>query len=188
MEPGAAITHADYARAERFLPWNVEPLIYHAGLTPHWIAGGPRFWYRIRTRAGWRFMFVDPVANAQRIGFDHKRLAAALASATGRAIDPNALPFAEVEFNGDLSTVAFELSGQRWRCELATYTCESAHAPRPGRGELLSPDGRWVAFLRDYNLWVRCLACGEERALTRDGVRDKDYAGPTDVTEGVTGV
>ena len=32
-----------------------------------------------------------------------------------------------------------------------------------------SPDERWEALTREHNLWVREVATGEERQLTRDG-------------------
>ncbi|HEV2388716.1 MAG TPA: S9 family peptidase [Candidatus Acidoferrales bacterium] len=33
----------------------------------------------------------------------------------------------------------------------------------------ISPDGRWVSFVRDYNLWVADVQTGRERALTTGG-------------------
>src|SRR5690606_6105468 len=39
-----------------------------------------------------------------------------------------------------------------------------------------SPDGRYAAFIRDYNLWVKDLTTQEERRLTTDGVEDFGYA------------
>ncbi|HVB98102.1 MAG TPA: S9 family peptidase [Candidatus Dormibacteraeota bacterium] len=33
----------------------------------------------------------------------------------------------------------------------------------------ISPDGKWVSFIRDYNLWVVNVRTGRERPLTRDG-------------------
>ncbi|MEQ9437450.1 MAG: DPP IV N-terminal domain-containing protein [Cyclobacteriaceae bacterium] len=42
--------------------------------------------------------------------------------------------------------------------------------------EVLSPDGRYAAFIRDWNLWMREVATGEETALTTDGVTDFGYA------------
>lgn len=33
----------------------------------------------------------------------------------------------------------------------------------------ISPDGRWVSYVRDYNLWVVNVATGRQHALTRDG-------------------
>jgi len=41
---------------------------------------------------------------------------------------------------------------------------------------VLSPDGTRATFIRDHNLWVRNVATGEARPLTRDGVLDYGYA------------
>nr|WKN37408.1 DPP IV N-terminal domain-containing protein [Tunicatimonas sp. TK19036] len=42
--------------------------------------------------------------------------------------------------------------------------------------EVLSPDGKYSAFIRDWNLWMREVATGEETVLTTDGVEDFGYA------------
>jgi dipeptidyl-peptidase-4 len=53
---------------------------------------------------------------------------------------------------------------------------------RPGRGrrsfrnEVTSPDGKYTAFIRDWNLWIRETASGMERALTTDGIENYGYA------------
>ena len=41
---------------------------------------------------------------------------------------------------------------------------------------VLSPDGKRAAFVRNWNLWVRDVATGAERALTTDGVENFGYA------------
>ena len=48
-------------------------------------------------------------------------------------------------------------------------------AARPGG---VSPDGKWTAFIRDHNLWLRPAAGGEERRLTHDGTADLRLEGP----------
>jgi dipeptidyl-peptidase 4 len=45
-----------------------------------------------------------------------------------------------------------------------------------GRSEVLSPDGTRLAFIRDFNLWVRDAKSGKETQLTTDGVKDFGYA------------
>lgn len=40
----------------------------------------------------------------------------------------------------------------------------------------ISPDGKWQAFIRTYNLWIRNLTSGVEKQLTTDGVEDFGYA------------
>lgn len=47
---------------------------------------------------------------------------------------------------------------------------------RNSRNEVLSPDGKKAAFIKDWNLWVRDVATKQETQLTTDGVKDFGYA------------
>jgi dipeptidyl-peptidase-4 len=42
--------------------------------------------------------------------------------------------------------------------------------------EVLSPDGKYAAFILDWNLWIKEVSTGRERALTSDGVENFGYA------------
>jgi len=42
--------------------------------------------------------------------------------------------------------------------------------------QIASPDGQYVAFITDWNLYVQEVATGKEIALTTDGVKDFGYA------------
>lgn len=44
------------------------------------------------------------------------------------------------------------------------------------RKEVASPDGKKVAFIKDWNLWMRDLETGEEVQLTNDGIENFGYA------------
>lgn len=39
-----------------------------------------------------------------------------------------------------------------------------------------SPDGRYAAYIREFNLWARDLKSGQDRQLTTDGIKDFGYA------------
>jgi dipeptidyl-peptidase 4 len=181
------ITAEDYARAERLLAPNLLPLLSGTIGPVRWGDDG-RFWYRVTTAQGAEFILVDPARRTRAAAFDHARLAAALGAATAMPIDPSSLPFATFELSRDGRQVTVVLAGQRWRCDVAVYTCAAvdpdgdvtpgaaaARQPAPP-ASILSPDGRWAAFTRDHDLWVRDLATGEDRALTTDGVEDFGYA------------
>ena len=43
--------------------------------------------------------------------------------------------------------------------------------------EVLSPDGRWFAGLKDYNLWLRSTDDGRSVQLTTDGIEDYKWGG-----------
>lgn len=44
------------------------------------------------------------------------------------------------------------------------------------RKEVISPDQTKVVFIKEWNLWMRNLATGEERQLTSDGIENYGYA------------
>ncbi|MEO6893416.1 MAG: DPP IV N-terminal domain-containing protein [Ginsengibacter sp.] len=46
----------------------------------------------------------------------------------------------------------------------------------PDRNEVISPDGKKAAFIKDYNLCVKDLSTGKETQLTTDGGKDFGYA------------
>jgi dipeptidyl-peptidase 4 len=47
---------------------------------------------------------------------------------------------------------------------------------RPASGSATSPDGKKVAFIKDWNLWVREVESKKETQLTTDGIKDFGYA------------
>ncbi|WP_274649256.1 S9 family peptidase [Paenibacillus humicola] len=173
------VERGTYARAERFLPENAKKLAFRLDISPNWISGGERFWYRVQTSQGKRFMLVDTVKAVRRPVFDHTRLAAALSEASGRIYDGNQLPFDEIEMAADGGTVIVATPDSKWKCNLSAYECSLIEEDgKAGAEEAVSADGRWAAFVRDSNLFVRSLAGGEEIQLTKDGEADRQYGLP----------
>ena len=60
-----ALTEADYARAERFLPSNTAPLTFRAAVRPTFLPDD-RFWYRNATEHGTEFVLVTPSSRTRR--------------------------------------------------------------------------------------------------------------------------
>lgn len=59
--------------------------IFRDRVTPNWIEGGPRFWYRIKTAPGeHRFILVDPDKKTRRPAFDHDLVGRLLNSSPGK--------------------------------------------------------------------------------------------------------
>jgi dipeptidyl-peptidase 4 len=183
------LTAADYARAEKFMNYNTGPLVLRAGVRPNWLPGG-RFWYRVATENGNEFILVDPMRGTRGPAFDHVKLAAALAATTGAKFGAYQLPFQQIDFAADGKTLSFNVERRRLSCDVAGEQCRviSENAGNRGEGQrgarggpganamATSPDGKRVAFIRDYNLWVRDVATGKESQLTTDGVKDFGYA------------
>lgn len=188
LAQSGALTAADYERAEKFLNYHTAPLVLHSGVRPTWLPD-ERFWYRTTTENGTVYVLVNPATGARGQAFDHIKLAAALSAAAGTKYDPANLNLQQLDFSADGKQVSFNVAQRRFTCDAQGNQCSAVansnrtDAPRTGqRGGFnanamaTSPDGKRVAFIRDYNLWVRDAATGQETQLTTDGVKDFGYA------------
>jgi dipeptidyl aminopeptidase/acylaminoacyl peptidase len=150
-QPGSRpVTGADYDRAAQFLAQNMTGLVVGGSVAPTWVGDG-RFWYRNTTLNGAEIVVIDPKTR-------------------GRQVCP---------------TGSTECAGVRMGADNAAPT--GGRGGRGGRGGggamsstgaplSLSPDGKRGAFIRDWNLWVRDMASGQEKPLTTDGVKYFGYA------------
>ena len=177
------VTRDDYARAERMLLWNAAALMRNASVQPHWIDKSDRFWYRSETADGGEFVVVDPARGTRRPAFDHARLATVLSRVADSTWTAQQLPFDSITFVDAAHALEVDAAGSRWRCDLgnsrdaASYTCARiGPVARDTLGALRSPDGKWEAFVRGYDLYLRAVASGEVLRLTTDGARDFAYA------------
>lgn len=169
----------DYRRAESFLPWNAEKLVSGAYITPKWIDDGDSFWYRVKRRDGQEFMLVDATTGAQEQAFDHVRLAAALSQASGAYYVHSNLPFDTITLTNNGNAIRFKVDDVVWTCDLTSYKCTRTEPDdEPKITELKSPDGKWAAYAKDHNLWVRGTSDDGQTALSHDGVPGQSYGVP----------
>lgn len=116
------LTAADYARAEKFMSYKTNPLVFHAGVRPTWLADD-RFWYRNVTPDGSEFVLVDPVKRTRGAAFDHAKVAAALSAAVGITYNASQLPFTQFDLAADGKTISFNVRGRSWICDLQASRC-----------------------------------------------------------------
>ena len=168
----AQVIQADYQRAQT-LRERYESAAASVPEPPSWVPGTHRFYYRRSLPNGFEFVIVDADTQQKLAPFDHARLAAALTTASGRSYTPTRLPFQTFTFNDALSAIEMTISGARWTCTLADYACHAPDVPKPGeirrgisgpvRGDIaaaaprprMSPDGKWMAFIDNYNVAIR---------------------------------
>lgn len=186
QQPGRVYTTADYAEAERFMPYGVDPLVLHTVDHPVWLADG-RLLYRDSTPEGYTLTLVDPARGTVTPALDQPRIAAELTDALRSgaihlpippAADPNHLPVDDLAFDGKKAAV-LTIAGQRVRCDLQGTTggCFSVDAvARPAEPIEISPDETKGVFVRQSNLWVRDLRTGKDTQLTFDGLPNFGYA------------
>ncbi|MFI5461404.1 MAG: prolyl oligopeptidase family serine peptidase, partial [Isosphaerales bacterium] len=145
------------------------------------------------------FILVNAESGTREPAFDHQKLALALSKAVGgEAIKADRLPFDAIDFVDDGKRIHFRVGEQTWKCDLGAYECSKTSAAdatpassapavekassqarrrqaqrgddedRPG-GAGRSPDGKWTAFVKDHNVFVRHEGKLEEIRLSEDG-------------------
>jgi len=184
-QQGAALTMQDYERAESRMSYNTERLVDNQAPRPNWLPGD-RFWYRILTAKGSEFILVDPAKGTRVPAFDQQKLASALSTASGQKYEAFQLPFQAIGFSEDNKYISFRAAGKAWKYDLQSAAVTENSAPpamttrsegrRGGGNEVLSPDGKKAAFIKEYNLWVRDVATNTQTQLTTDGIKDFGYA------------
>jgi dipeptidyl-peptidase-4 len=176
-------TAQDYAQAEKFMSYNVNPLAYKGVVRAQWMDDG-RFWYRDADATGVSYVVVDPAKGTRAPAFDHVKLAAALNTASAGAIkdDARRLKARDLSFSENDTVLNFTYSGAPYRCEISS-TADLCKRLTPAKSATekqppltLSPNKKLGAFIRDWNLWVLDLSSGAETQLTTDGVKDYGYA------------
>lgn len=169
-----ALTAADYARAEKFMGYYANPLVFH-DIHPTWLPDG-RFWYRDYSAEGNEFVVFDPVKQTREPAFDQDKVAETLSKAVGKNYERRHLPFAHFEYSADGKSILFNIADKRWTCTVKGDSCAGFAGVDAPPDSVLSPDKKNAAFIRDYNLWVRNMETGRDTQLTTDGVKDYGYA------------
>jgi len=187
-------TLADYERAAG-LREAAQSLAVNVPERPNWIGTTSRFWYRKSVKGGQEFVVVDASTLEKKPAFDHEKLAASLSTASGQKYAAQKLPFAQITFVDEERAIEFVAGETRWKANLTDYACQKAGpaaesgrrsgavarppaAPPPAESpnRISSPDERWEAFVRNYNVFLVPKGKGEAFELSFDGSEDNYYA------------
>ena len=176
--------------------------IYKSKINPQWSEDNSYFWYRNDLPKGEReFIFVDLEKGERRPAFDHKKLAESLSSITKAKTDSSKLPIDRLNFDVKKGELYFQSIGRTYKCDLNNYNIseidksqfpgqskrlerdktnkekeEQTNSFRPSRE--VSPDGKWRAFIRDHNIFIRAMGSEEEIQLSKDGKEGNSYQTP----------
>lgn len=183
-------TVEDYNRAYTLREkYNAKHVLY-AGVVPHWVDQTSAFWYVRQTEKGKEYVKVDAASKKRTALFDQQKMAAALTEKAGREINAYNLPLQNCRLNISLDTLRFQLDGKFWAYSIKNNRLldEGAIPPRgkerhwmevddekDGR-PVTSPDGKWTAFIKNDNVYVREVATGKEKQLSQDGTLSNYYS------------
>ncbi len=168
------ITKEDYLAASTHMDRTLNKLAYNKITDQKW-SNKDFLVYSKNTKDGKAFVLVNPKSKEKNIAFDHSKLAESLAKILEKEISGNDLPLKKVVFSDDVKTITFSIYYDSYSCNLDDYSISKLERRRV-KNEHVSPNGKFTAYIVDYNLWVRDLESNKKTQLTFDGVRDYGYA------------
>lgn len=183
-------TVEDYNRAyELREKYNAKHVLY-AGVVPHWVDQTSAFWYVRQTEKGKEYVKVDAASKTRTALFDQQKMAAALTEKAGREINAYNLPLQNCRLNISLDTLRFQLDGKFWAYSIKNNRLlDEGAIPLRGKERhwmevddekegrpVTSPDGKWTAFIKNDNVYVREVATGKEKQLSQDGTLSNYYS------------
>jgi dipeptidyl aminopeptidase/acylaminoacyl peptidase len=178
-------TLKEYQRAEQ-LNGEMAHGVYNNPERVQWINGKHQFIYSILGPEGNRYVLFSINGNTRKDAFDHSRLAASLSKITGKAISGRELDLSNLNITegGQLEFTAF---GKNWVCRTDNYQLEEVVRPAnrwgdeyddKAEGKLRkSPDGNWLAYIKNYNVYLRStIKDSREYQLSFDGSEGDYYS------------
>ena len=167
----------DYDRAVSFLYENVnhrKALNLH--IDPYWFRENNGFWYAEYegdAKVFKQYLFEEGEPSEF---FDHEAVADQLSELLDKNVDPYQLPFDWLSQRVDRN-FRVDIEGESYLIDVD----QNEVKPDPDSNlesnefERISPDGKWVAFTKNYNLYIRSVSTGREFPLSKDGQKNYEY-------------
>ncbi|MES2457388.1 MAG: DPP IV N-terminal domain-containing protein [Bacteroidota bacterium] len=167
----------DYQNAEA-LNGLMQKKIYNTPENVQWLPLAKSFFYTVRTVKGREFLLTDTREYHKTKAFDQQKLAASLSSATKDNINAAELPISGIVMSSNGKDLRFNYKQVSWICDLNTYTCtQNKNIPRPGSDKTKSPDQKWLAFIKDFNVYISPEADSTKAyQLSTDGAAGNAYS------------
>jgi dipeptidyl aminopeptidase/acylaminoacyl peptidase len=184
----AQVTRTDYQRADSILKLN--DLVYHQVLSVNWIDSTSVFWYAVKIREGLAYTLVDAALPTRKPAFDVVQLVDQINKQPGEKTTAKSIQLQKLKIDLKTNKIHFAFNKNYWTCSLENYALAKdsvikTEPPRPywsdafdemGNKPVLSPDGKWEAFLKNYNVYIRNKKENKEIQLSFDGSAGDFYS------------
>lgn len=181
---------ADYRRADNLLKVTTGKVFYD-NVRPTWINSTGKFLYESNTPDGISYFIVDANDQSKSVAFNQERFAEALGKIAGQKMEPGKLPVRNLVFSETMRSFSFVYDNFNWICNLRNYRLiKGDRAADRNRGEswdwgfrdelanppVESPDKKWTAFIKNYNVFIRSNDDKKEYQLSHDGGTGEYYS------------
>lgn len=186
------LTLEDYGRAVSYMNNNLNnKSVFNTYTSANWFKNGSGLWFIEYSKEGKTYKTVDFKNPTVKPLFDHQKLAKAFQETFGQNINPTDFSLRNIDYD-DAKHLSFSTLDKSYVLNLDNYNLQLKEEPKTKRDpfESTSPDGQWIAYTKDYNLYIKSTQTNEVHQLSFDGKRDYEYGtyyGWSDIIEGENG-
>ncbi|MDG1831564.1 MAG: prolyl oligopeptidase family serine peptidase, partial [Flavobacteriaceae bacterium] len=173
------VTHEDYKRAVSFLHDNHNnKTVFNLKTKINWFKDGTGLWFIDYSKNKKTYKLVD-FKNTKVVDlFNHNKMASALTEFSEKLIKENQLSLSNIEKRGK-GNLEFKFEDKSYVLNLKSYQLTlQEEKPKEEKNlfEAKSPDGKWIAYTKDYNLFIKSIESSKEFQLSNEGKRGYEYA------------
>ena len=171
------ITKGDYNRAVSFLFENINnDEALNLRIEPYFLRDNSGLWYLEHEPGAKIFKRLTYDGYEVTELFDHEAIADQLSELLDDNVDPYNLPFNQLIQRVDLN-FRVSIDGEEYLINIEddTVVPDPESPMQSNEFEQVSPDGKWVAYTSQYNLYIRSTATGRSYQLSKEGKRHYEF-------------
>tara|TARA_R110002049_G_scaffold18043_4_gene69438 strand:- start:3383 stop:5650 length:2268 start_codon:yes stop_codon:yes gene_type:complete len=173
------LTLKDYNRAVSFTYGNsYNKTVFNLNTEVNWFENTSGLWFIDYSKEGKTYKKVGFNDYKVALLFNHEKLASALSEFSQKEVESNNLSLSKIEFD-DKENLSFEALGKAYILNLNSYELQLKEEKKKepeNEFESKSPNGKWLAYSKDYNLYIKYTETEKEYQLSFDGKKNYEYA------------
>ena len=171
------LTLEDYNRAVSYTYGNsYNKRVFNLSTDVNWFKDNLGIWFIDYSKEGKTYKNVSFKNYTVTTLFNHVKLANALSEFSQKEVESNNLSLSNIEFE-DGENLSFEALGKVYILNLNSYELQLKRKKKKepkNEFESKSPNGKWVAYTENYNLFIKSAETEEEYQLSFDGKKNFD--------------
>jgi len=168
------VTQEEYKRAVSFMYDNYNnKTVFNLKTKVNWFKDVTGLWFIDYSKDKKTYKLVDFKNNKVVDLFNHNKMASALTEISEKLIKENQLSLSNVEKRGK-GNLEFRFEDKSYVLNLKSYQLtlqEEKPKEEQNLFEAKSPDGKWIAYTKDYNLFIKSIESNKEFQLSTEGER-----------------
>jgi len=173
------VTPENYKRAVSFMYDNYNnKTAFNLNTNVNWFKDGSGLWFIDYRKDKKTYKLVDFKNNKVVDLFNHNKMARILTELSENDIIENQLSLSDIE-KGEKGNLEFKFEDKSYDLNLKSYQLKSYEEElkeKQNPFEAKSPDGKWIAYNKDYNLFIKSIESNKEFQLSSEGARGYEYA------------